>query len=85
MVSPLLQGEGEGAPFIDKAPRLSVELVMSDSTDPSLKQSRKPHSKVDLMPRFAAIEAVEDQLNHGRLELKKQAAIKPLPHLFEGG
>jgi len=85
MVSPLLQGERERSPFIDKTPRLSVELVMGDSTDPSLKQSRKSHSKVDLMPRFAAIEAVEDQLNHGGFKLKKQAAIKPLLHLFEGG
>jgi hypothetical protein len=47
MVSPLLQGEGEWSPFIDKAPRLPVDLVKSDSTDPGLEQSRKSHAKVD--------------------------------------
>lgn len=84
MVSPLLQGEGEWSSFINKAPRVLGELVKSDSTDPSLKESRKPHAKVDFMPDFAAIEAVKGQLNQGWFELKKQVAVEPLFHLFEG-
>ena len=84
MVSPLLQGEGEWSPFIDKAPRLPVDLVKSDSTDPGLEQSRKSHAKVDFVSRFATIEAVENQLYHGRFELEKQVAIETLLHLFEG-
>jgi hypothetical protein len=52
-----------------------------DSTDPSLKRTRKPHTKVNFMSNFAAIEPIESQLNQGRLELKKQIPVKPLPHL----
>jgi hypothetical protein len=84
-VSPLLQRKWEAIPFINETPGVFNPFMKGDSTDPSLKQSRKPHSKVDFMPHFATIEAVEDQLNHGRFELKKKGAIKPLLHLFEGG
>jgi hypothetical protein len=60
-------------------------MMKRDSTDPSLKRAREPHTKMNFMSNFAAIESIEYQLNQGRFELKKQIPVKSLFYLIEGG
>jgi hypothetical protein len=71
VMAPLPKREGKWVAFIDKTPGVLVQMMEGDSTDPSLECSRKPYSKVNLISHFASIESIENQLNQGRLQLKK--------------
>jgi hypothetical protein len=82
VMAPIFYREREWAPFIDETPGVPIELMKRDSTDPSLKRAREPHTKMNFISNLAPIESIEYQLNQGRFELKKQIPVKPLPHLL---
>jgi hypothetical protein len=84
VMTPLFQRKREWAAFIDETPGVPIELMKGDSTDPGLKHSRKPHTKVNFMPHFATIEPIKFQLDQGRFELKKQVPVKSMFYLIEG-